>query len=191
MDFLAHGLQKKESVGSKKEYTVTMRKTWMLIGVLAVLAIILVVFAEIGGVQKNAPLPTAVPTPTSVEVQISLSPEVSPTAAVTPSGDTVTISSVPVNNFYQTTTPFDAQGDRTIADVDNAYRIVYLAQYQQFLITINGSPFTTFRQQAENAFLQKMNLSQTDACKLDVVIRTPSFANPNEAGQDYRLSFCH
>ncbi len=190
MDFLVHGLQKKENV-SKKEYTFAMRKTWVLIGALAFLTLGLVVFAGLGGIKKSTPPPSeGLPTPTPVVAPISLEPETSPTPAVTPSGDTVTISSVPVNNFYQSTTPFNPQGDRVIADVDNAYKITYLAQFQQFLISINGSPFATYRQQAEGAFLQKMNISQTDACKLNVVIRTPSFANPNEAGQDYPLSFC-
>lgn len=70
----------------------------------------------------------------------------------------------------------------------------YIIQYSQtsdsFLISIQSAPFDSNRKKAEEAFLESLDITKEDACKLDVSITTPQSVNPKEAGTIYRLSFC-
>jgi len=137
--------------------------------------------------QQLNPSPTEQPIPSpNPTIQV-----VFPTAPIiNPNDSSITISGVQMNNFTKTSTQMNQEGDLSIANVSNSYQIVYLAHFQEFLITINGSPFEAQRQAAEAAFLQSLGISQTDACKLPVSITTPRYANPDQAGTQYPLSFC-
>ena len=101
------------------------------------------------------------------------------------------ISNVKMNNFFNSANILNKEGDMQVSDATNSgYNITYLSQFNEFLISINKSPFDQFRIQAENNFLTKLGINQQEACKLTVVITTPRFVNPNQAGQNYSLSFC-
>ncbi len=161
-----------------------MTKIRLLIGGLLFIAILLVVgFLYLP--KKSVPTPSNTVTPTPVE---PLFPVTHPTTAPIPTGNTITIDGVTTDNFYQSTTPFDPEGDRALADKDE-YRIVYLPGSNQFLVTITG-PFDTTRGIAEQNILTLLHISPEEACRLNIIVQTPSFANPDQAGQDFPLSFC-
>lgn len=163
-----------------------MKKILLLLTIFCVVIISLVIVILLPNLKGTSSIvPKILPTPTSVVI-----PQTKPTVKIIPTGETVIINNIPVNNFYQNSPSFNPEGDRTLADVDGQYRIVYLSENQQFLLNIQGSPFEQYRQAAEQAFLQKMGISQQQACNLNVIIRTPAFVNPDQAGQDYFLSFC-
>lgn len=73
---------------------------------------------------------------------------------------------------------------------DGAFDILYLPKEDRYLISIYHSPFATNQKLAEKAFLDNLKIDPTQACKLKVVVSTPYFANPDESGQEFPLSFC-
>lgn len=76
-------------------------------------------------------------------------------------------------------------------DIKNkSYEILYSSAIHQYDIIIYGIPFEPARQEAEAAFLKKLNSSPAQACQMKVIISTPAFVNPEESKQTYRLSFC-
>lgn len=99
------------------------------------------------------------------------------------------ITDVSVNNFYKIKINTNPRGD-TLFSQNIDYQIIYFSGEEQFLISIMGSPFEEKRALAESNFIQVLGISQEDACKLNVIINTPLFANPDESGVNYKLSFC-
>src|SRR5207244_1218041 len=97
------------------------------------------------------------------------------------------ISNVPVKNFYKGA-EINKENDAYFLSDPNKYQILYINQTNSFLISIIGSPFEDIRQEAEKAFLQKVQLSKVDACKLNVQITTPYYVNPDYSGKTYPLS---
>jgi hypothetical protein len=130
-------------------------------------------------INKNSSTSEITPAPTSI-----LTPIISPNPALTaktPYSQTNTI----INNIKKV----DTENDRIIAENDN-FTILYMPQWNNFLISITASPFNTNRQLAEQDFLDKLQLSKDQACKLAVTVSSPYFANPEVAGQIFPLSFC-
>ena len=80
-------------------------------------------------------------------------------------------------------------GNQTITKASE-YAISINSNTGLYQITVLGSPFETARILAEQQFLYEVGLDEERACNLNVVISTPSFANPNDAGKNYGLSFC-
>ena len=106
-----------------------------------------------------------------------------------PTGDTMNVGGETVNNVYKNSPETSKYGDAYFVENDS-YSISYILQGQYFQIYIQGSPFKDVRKEAEADLLKQLGVSQEEACKLDVRITTPAFANPNEAGTTYKLSFC-
>ena len=102
---------------------------------------------------------------------------------------TITISGVKMKDFYKSDPKVNERGDVTLAD-EEGFDILYFSKENSFLISILGSPFESVRIDGEREFLNLLNINETEACKLDVAITTPLFANRNEAGKIYKLSFC-
>ena len=75
-------------------------------------------------------------------------------------------------------------------DPQKNYSINEIQSNKSYQIVIIGSPFSTYRNEAENAFLSLLKISKDQACKMKVSVTTPYFANPDESGQTYPLSFC-
>lgn len=75
-------------------------------------------------------------------------------------------------------------------DEKRLYQISYFPLLHSYLISITGSPFEQYRKEAEKAFINQLNLSPTELCKLDVTIATSYITNPKESEKPYRLSFC-
>ncbi len=93
-----------------------------------------------------------------------------------------------VNNFK-----IDAQelpgGDEKISD-EAGYEIIYFDKFDSFLISILSADFDYQKGLAQEAFLSKLDISEKEACLLNVSITTPVYVNSKLAGQVFRLSFC-
>lgn len=59
-----------------------------------------------------------------------------------------------------------------------------------YQILVTGSPFESARQKAEQQFMEQTGFTVEEACAKNVIVNTPSYANPKEAGINYSLSFC-
>lgn len=103
--------------------------------------------------------------------------------------DKLVAGDVEVNNFYKSAQLVNDNGDAMISRSDE-FEILYMPTGAQFLISIIGSPFEESKRLAETSFLQSLGISQNQACQLNVIVTTPRFANPDQAGQEYKLSFC-
>lgn len=104
-------------------------------------------------------------------------------------GDKIIISNVEMNDVLSNPVETNSFGDGLILK-GNSYQIVYLKNSNNFLISILDSPFEKFKLVAEQEFLRLLGVSEIDACRLNVTVTTPAFANPAEAGGIYKLSFC-
>lgn len=118
-----------------------------------------------------------------------LEPPPTPAPLVIPPGDSLTIDGVQVNNFYAASRSVDSERTLELTN-DVNFSILYYPRDESFLVTITNSPFENYRQQAESVLLTLLGVSETEACRLTVSIGTPAFANPEQAGKNYPLSFC-
>ena len=85
--------------------------------------------------------------------------------------------------------PMGFDSDTTLAQ--NAYfQIYYIKNGNFFLISVIGSPFQNIVPVAEKNFMDILDIDEESACQIDVRITTPRFANSDEAGKVYKLSFC-
>lgn len=123
-------------------------------------------------------------------------PTFGPVATFTPvisppldKGERIKISNVWVNNFYKAPQGINPSGDVLIAD-KSEFQIVFLPQFNQFMLSVLASPFSGVRKVAEEEFLKVLGVGRQEACRLNVVVNTPYFANPDYSKQDYPLSFC-
>ena len=110
-----------------------------------------------------------------------------------PTGATIAIGTsqgtVTVPNFYAANPPV-VDGDTVIIKNTDNYAITYDFLTSEFWLAIIGTPFQTYQQQAEQDFLTTMNLSQADACKLDVTSGVIYSAGNPLDGESFPLSFC-
>ena len=104
--------------------------------------------------------------------------------------DKVIIGETETKNFYKSAQAINESGS-AVVNKSQDYEIVYTPEFSRFNITVLGSPFTQARKTAENKFIETLGINTETACKLNVVVSTPYFANPNESGQSYGLSFCN
>lgn len=147
--------------------------------VLAMLIFIYLVFLRFSTTE-----PTVVPSPTPVNIS---KPIVIPFNK--PKTSTLVVDRVTTQNFYDKGTIIDTNGDVSIKK-NRLYELVYLAPFQEFIIDVLGSPFSTARLQAEQAFLKELGIAEEEACKLKVSVGTTYRVNPEEAGMKFGLSFC-
>lgn len=152
-----------------------MSKKFLIIvgGTIGVLLIFIVVL-WLENTSKQAPIPSS-PNPTAVP---SRTPE------------KINISGVEVNNFLDGGTVINNNKDTQFIKTSE-YQVIYLPQFNQFIITILSTPFLTVRQTAEEEFLQKTGVTQEQACRLDVTIGTTYDVDPINAGTNFPLSFCN
>jgi len=81
------------------------------------------------------------------------------------------------------------EGDMLLVN-NSDYQIVYLKESDQFLLSINKTPFEQIRGDAEEEFRKITRADKETVCKLNVTVSTPSFANPSLGGKVFPLSFC-
>lgn len=126
--------------------------------------------------SQPSPLPQAPPLPTVIPAN----PQIL---------NRLDIQGVFVNNFLENSKTIEKTGEVFIEE-NRKYSIIYHSPDESFLIYISSSPFETIRSEAENTFLKKLGINEPSACKLSVIEQTPYFANPENSGIQYPLSFC-
>ncbi len=70
------------------------------------------------------------------------------------------------------------------------YSITYFEQEKRFNVTLFEYPLLQTRVKASEAFLQKLSLTEEEACKLNVNVGVTPSVNVGLAGQNLGLSFC-
>lgn len=101
----------------------------------------------------------------------------------------IEISGVKVADFISGTNQGESPSYYTIAKSAD-YHIFFLPTDEVFFISITSYPFDEHRGVAEQKLLEILAITKNDACKLNVDITTPAYANPDKAGEVYNLSFC-
>ena len=109
-----------------------------------------------------------------------------------PTSATITLGtsqgSVTMNNFYQS--GLGAQEQYIILKQNAAYEINYDTYVSMFYLYVAQAPYDANRAQAENDFLTILNISRTDACKLDVEEGENPSIDQSLTNQALPLSFC-
>ena len=101
----------------------------------------------------------------------------------------IDINGVAVNDFFKFSV-YVKEGEYAQVISTDSYQVYYFNDNNQFLVSIINRPFDEKRKIAEEELLQILGTDQIEACKLDIVITTPGYANPEFAGKNYKLSFC-
>lgn len=101
----------------------------------------------------------------------------------------IKISGVMVANFINESSSGESPSYYSIAKTAD-YHIFFMQADELFFISITSYPFDEHRGVAEQKLLEVLAISEDDACKLNVDITTPAYANPDRAGEVYNLSFC-
>jgi len=111
-----------------------------------------------------------------------------------PTGQTFTIGtsrgSVEVRNFYLLN-PVVVEGGSVVLKQTQNYSIVYDYLDSSFWLAISGIPFTTWQPVAEQDFLNILNISKDDACKLNVSSGVYYDQQNPLSGKSFPLSFCN
>lgn len=71
------------------------------------------------------------------------------------------------------------------------FQVTYFFADSSFLITILKAPVLIARDRAEREFVELLDVSLGEACKLTVWISVPRGVDPDWAGQQYPLTFCY
>ena len=105
----------------------------------------------------------------------------------TPQGpEKLDLDRIETDNFLNNPVAKTPQGDALIVKTSD-YQIAYLKQFNEFIISISTSS-AQVRSVAEAAFLEKLEITEQEACRLNVSVSAP-FVNV-EQSTNKRLSFC-
>lgn len=111
-----------------------------------------------------------------------------------PTSDTITIGTpqggVTINNPYKNAAYVTPDNRQYFILNTGQYGVYYYPFDSSFVIGIDAMPVLQVQQLAEQAFLQKLGISRTDACKLTVWVGVPVSVDANYAGRNLGLSFC-
>lgn len=80
-------------------------------------------------------------------------------------------------------------GTKEILNTDQ-YVALYHPNDNAISLIITTSPFEDIRIIAEENLIDELGLSKEEACQIKVEVLTPSYANENESGVVFPLSFC-
>ncbi len=168
-----------------------MQNKKLLIIVGSIILVIIVAAVLILLLSKKAPVaPVATGTPT-VNTQTS-----APNPSTLQNGDKVifqtTKGDVSVNNIFkgkQINT--SGQIQPIILSQNSFYQVSYSYDGNFFGISMLKTPVKQYRTAAEEALLNALGISNTDACKLPVSVTVPLSVDPLNGGNvNYGLSFC-
>lgn len=151
--------------------------------ILILIAAVLIIISK-----KSSPevLPPPIVRPTATPFKLRITPAIS----IPPSASKkIDVSGIKINNIYEDPVEINNQGD-TVFFRDDNYQFVYLPQFGKFIISVTSSPFWDKEKIAEEDFIKALGITKKDACWLNVEITTPYFANQEESGRVYPLSFC-
>lgn len=111
-----------------------------------------------------------------------------------PTGNSISVKKrtggeLEIDNFYKHAEDITLYGDALIRETPN-YIIWYFPRDSSFLIALKSTDVHLARALAESEFTAALNISQAQACELQVLLGIPRGVNQDLAGQDYGLSFC-
>lgn len=103
-----------------------------------------------------------------------------------------------IQSFIKTAKPRGAPGVYLISEYPAVsapssvpdYSITYFQDGTAFVITLYRRPFAEMRMRAEQDLIQKLNISQKEACNLNVNLGTIASVDENLSGRNFGLSFC-
>jgi hypothetical protein len=121
--------------------------------------------------------------------QVKIPKEDSPLRPTVSELPTIKIGDVTVSDFYKNAVDVSDSGDVLLVETPE-FSISYVAAYEKFIITLDDPYFVETRTSAEQSFLNILNVSETEACKLEVEETVPIFLENEYAGGVYYLSFC-
>lgn len=104
-----------------------------------------------------------------------------------PTSETIESKGVEIKNPFTGAKDYTTQGDALTVKTED-FEIVYLAKFDEFVITVNAEPFEAKRKLAESAFLKRLGISESEACKLNVSLSPPK--KEGELTPRFGLSFC-
>jgi hypothetical protein len=102
----------------------------------------------------------------------------------------IEISGVKVADFINQTDQGKSPSYYTLVQTPD-YHVFYFPADELFFISITSYPFDEHRVVAEQKLIEALAISKDDACKLNVDITTPTYSNPDKAGEVFKLSFCN
>lgn len=105
-----------------------------------------------------------------------------------PTTQKVRINNNVVNNFYKDPTYLYKQGS-VVIDENTVYQIAYIANNEQFIISIYQNDNVS-KGLAEQAFLKKLAINESIACKLNTLVQVYTDSNDSALPQITRFSFC-
>lgn len=82
------------------------------------------------------------------------------------------------------------QGEKKSKFSNPEYAAYYYTGDQSVRIIVYGEASVQTRRDAEAVFLEKLGISRTQACEMDVTIAISEEADPDRAGENLPLSFC-
>ncbi len=110
-----------------------------------------------------------------------------------PTGDTFSIGTskgvVEIKNFYAHDPPL-GEGYSIMVKETAGYNIIYDRADSSFWLAILKTPFSTWRDAAEQDFLQTLGITKEDACKLYVSVGITYIPGDPLNGKMLPLSFC-
>lgn len=102
---------------------------------------------------------------------------------------TSTSQKIQTNNFLKQ--PIKTDGNYSLIAQGTGYQVYYFKNIDQFLISILSGPIQQTTEAAQNAFLQALGITTTQACQLtNVSVKFTYQAAPQLSGKSYPLSFC-
>ena len=119
-------------------------------------------------------------------------PEPLSKVASVPAGDALIIGTargaVSVKNFYASAA--GATEQFIVMKKNGSEEITYDTYTSGFSVFISAAPFEANRAAAESNFLEILEITKVDACKLNVWVGVPVSVDPAFAGRNLGLSFC-
>lgn len=101
----------------------------------------------------------------------------------TPSG------SITVKNFYKDPEVKTFYYGAVLGET-SLYRAFYSRDYGYFVITITSDPIAKAQQEGEEMLLKRLDITASDACKLDVRIAVLPSVDPDYEKKNYAPTFC-
>ncbi len=109
---------------------------------------------------------------------------------VIPESKTIVSSGIEIKNVYKIDKATITPDKDVVLEDKTGFHIMYLSQFDQFLVTVLNPDFAVGRTQAERALLERTGTDEKTACKLNVKISTPAYVNAEYGGRTFGLSFC-
>lgn len=111
-----------------------------------------------------------------------------------PTGDTVRIETdagdLTIGNPFKDSVRYNEKYQDLLMAQNLYYHIQFFAADQSFNITLLNRDIWTAREKAEADLLQRLHLTQEEACNLKVNLAVPASVNATAFGGNYGLSFC-